>query len=143
MRYLGIDYGLKRTGVAISDESAFLACGLRTVTCNSMTKTAEECAVIARKNRVSAVVIGMPLNMNGSECEGTERVRVFGKKLEELSDGKLEIIFFDERLTTVQAHELLSEMNVSGKKRKKVVDTLSAELILQSFLDERRKEHSN
>ena len=140
---IGFDYGDRRTGVAVSDASGFLAGGVTTITASSMTKTAEEALRLIGKLRAEIAVVGLPLNMDGSEGKRAETARAFGAMLASLSEGKLPVVFCDERLSTVEAHGILSEVDVRRKKRKKVVDTLAAELILQSYLDEERKKKAN
>ena len=140
---IGFDYGDRRTGVAVSDASGFLAGGVTTITASSMTKTAEEALRLVGKLRAEIAVVGLPLNMDGSEGKRAETARAFGAKLASLSEGKLPVVFCDERLSTVEAHGILSEVDVRRKKRKKVVDTLAAELILQSYLDEERKKKAS
>ena len=140
---IGFDYGDRRTGVAVSDASGFLAGGVTTITASSMTKTAEEALRLIGKLRAEIAVVGLPLNMDGSEGKRAETARAFGAMLASLSEGKLPVVFCDERLSTVEAHGILSEVDVRRKKRKKVVDTLAAELILQSYLDEERKKKAS
>ncbi len=140
---IGFDYGDRRTGVAVSDASGFLAGGVTTITASSMTKTAEEALRLVGKLRAEIAVVGLPLNMDGSEGKRAETARAFGAMLASLSEGTIPVVFCDERLSTVEAHGILSEVDVRRKKRKKVVDTLAAELILQSYLDEERKKKAN
>ncbi len=140
---IGFDYGDRRTGVAVSDASGFLAGGVTTITASSMTKTAEEALRLIGKLRAEIAVVGLPLNMDGSEGKRAETARAFGAMLASLSEGTIPVVFCDERLSTVEAHGILSEVDVRRKKRKKVVDTLAAELILQSYLDEERKKKAN
>ncbi|MBQ7010664.1 MAG: Holliday junction resolvase RuvX [Clostridia bacterium] len=140
MVYICFDYGDRRTGVAISDASAFLAGGLCTINMPSMTRTAEEAVRLAKKHGAEEAVVGLPLNMDGTEGARAETAHAFGDMLIRLSDGYIKAVHYcDERLSTVEAHGILSFSNVHSKKRKKVIDTLSAELILQYFLDEKRK----
>ena len=140
MIYIGFDYGDKRTGVSISDASGFLAGGLCTITMPSMTRTAEEAVRLAKKHGAEEAVVGLPLNMDGTEGARAATAHAFGDMLLKLSDGSIKAVHYcDERLSTVEAHGILSFSNVHSKKRKKVIDTLSAELILQYFLDEKRK----
>ena len=105
-----------------------------------MTKTAIEAVRLAKKHGAEEAVVGLPLNMDGTEGARAETARTFGNMLLELSEGQIKAVHYcDERLSTVEAHGILSFSNVTSKKRKKVIDTLSAELILQYFLDEKRK----
>lgn len=132
-RVLGVDYGDVRTGIAISDDSRFLASGIATLRENGMVKTAERVAHEAKARGAALIVCGLPRNMDGSEGGRAEVIRVFVGYLAERTDIPIEL--WDERLSTVEAHRILSSSNVGGRKRKAVVDTLAAEIILQSFLD--------
>lgn len=144
MRYLGVDYGDTRTGLAVSDLSGMLASGIGQVSCGGMRRTAERVAAEAKEKGVGAIVVGYPKNMNGSEGPRCEIVRAFADLLREELDGIFsenspEIIFFDERLSTAEAHRILNFTDTRGKKRKNVIDTLSAQIILQDYLDMRKK----
>lgn len=130
-RALGIDYGDVRIGIAMSDETAFLASPLTTVL-NSRT-AADEIAALVREHRVETIVIGLPLNMDGSAGPATEKTRKFAAKLAGKTD--VPIVEIDERLTTVTAHHNLREAGLDGKKRKGVVDMAAAQIILQDWLD--------
>lgn len=143
MRYLGVDYGDTRTGLAVSDLSGMLASGIGQVSCGGMRRTAERVAEEAKRAGAGAIVVGYPKNMNGTEGPRCEVVRAFAELLrEELArvypESAPEIIFFDERLSTAEAHRILNMTDTRGKKRKNVIDTLSAQIILQDFLDSRR-----
>lgn len=130
-RILGIDYGDARIGVAMSDETAFLASPLTTV--RSGKGAAAEIAALAAEHGVEKIVIGLPFNMDGSAGPAADKVRAFSKKLSALVD--VPIIENDERLTTVTAHHHLREAGLDGRKRKSVVDMAAAQVILQDFLD--------
>ena len=132
-RILGVDYGDVRTGLALSDPSGFLASGIGTVKPGGMRNTAEVVAAEAEKNNVVLIVIGLPKNMDGSEGFRAEAVRAFAALLSEYT--KIPYTFYDERLSTVCAHQFLNMTEASGKKRKAVIDTLSAQIILQNYLD--------
>ena len=135
-RVFGVDYGDVRTGIAISDDSRFLASGIATLRENGMVKTAERVAREAEERGAALIVCGLPRNMDGSEGGRAEVIRAFVTYLFEYT--KIPIELWDERLSTVEAHRILSSSNVGGKKRKAVVDTLAAEIILQSYLDAHR-----
>lgn len=130
-RILGIDYGDARIGVAMSDETAFLASPLTTVAAGR--RAADEIAALVAEHRVETIVIGLPLNMDGSAGPATEKVRAFSKKLARKTD--VPIVENDERLTTVTAHHNLREAGLDGKKRKGVIDMAAAQIILQDWLD--------
>ena len=133
-RLLGVDFGDVRTGLAISDATRFLASGMETIRPGSMTKTAEAVAEAARANGVVGIVVGLPVNMNGSQGGRAEHARMFAQMLDErLPD--MPILLLDERMTTMAASRFLNETNTRGQKRKQVIDTLSAQIILQNALD--------
>lgn len=133
---LGVDYGDARTGLAISDPSGLMAFGAGCVRAEGMKKAAAGVAEAAAAKNVSRIVIGNPINMNGTEGPRSEKCRAFAEMLREATGLPVEL--FDERLTTVSAHRILSESNVRGQKRKNSVDELSAQLILQDYLDRKR-----
>lgn len=135
-KLLGIDFGDARTGLALSEATGLLAVGAGCIKSGNLRKTAEQAAEFAREKAVTKIVVGNPLNMNGSAGPRTERCKAFAALLAELTG--LEVELFDERLTTVAAHGFLSATGVSGKKRKDSVDELSATLILQDYLDRRK-----
>ena len=136
-RYLGVDFGDARTGLAVSDTLGMLANGIGNIESASLNKTAEAIVAKAKEYSVAGIVIGYPLNMNGTAGPRTEKAEKLAAKLRELCD--IPVYFQDERLSTVAAHRFLSESDVSGKKRKKVVDTLSAEIILQTYIDRQKR----
>ena len=136
-RILAVDFGDTRTGLAVSDESRFLASGIGYISPGGIEKTAAAVAEEARKLGVTAVVVGHPLNMNGTAGPRAERAEEFAAMLRDKLDG-VEVVLFDERMTTMAAARYLNETNVRGKKRKGVIDTLSAQIILQNFLDSLR-----
>ena len=135
-RIFGVDYGDVRTGIAISDESRFLASGIATLKENGMVRTAERVAAEAEGRGAVLIVVGLPRNMDGSEGPRAEVIRAFVSYLQGYTEIPIEL--WDERLSTVEAHRILSSSNVGGRKRKAVVDTLAAEIILQSYLDAHR-----
>ena len=133
-RALGIDYGLKRIGLALSDPSKFLASTLTTVhaekklhaTLTKLLKTIEE-------HDIDQIVIGLPYRMNGTIGLQADEVKHFAEELKKRTD--IPIALWDERLTTVQAERVMKEAGLSRKKRTKSIDALSAVIMLQSFLD--------
>ena len=133
-RILGVDFGDTRTGLAVSDAGRFLASGIGYVSPGGIQKTADKVAEVAREQKVSAIVVGLPKNMDGSEGFRAERCREFAGLLrEQLED--IPIAMIDERMTTMSASRYLNETNTRGQKRKGVIDTLSAQIILQNALD--------
>ncbi|MBQ3015021.1 MAG: Holliday junction resolvase RuvX [Clostridia bacterium] len=133
-RILGVDFGDTRTGLAVSDASRFLASGIGYVSPGGIVKTADKVAEVAREQKVSAIVVGLPKNMDGSEGFRADRCREFADLLRErLVD--IPVAMMDERMTTMSASRYLNETNTRGQKRKGVIDTLSAQIILQNALD--------
>ena len=128
---LGVDYGDMRTGLAVS--AGKMAFGAGCVLSKSMRKTVEGVAQAAQRRQAEGIVVGDPVNMDGTRGPRSEKCRIFADMLAQRTG--LPVVWWDERLTTVSAHEILSEINVRGEKRKKAVDELSAALILQSYLD--------
>ena len=135
-KYLGVDYGDKRTGLAECDISGMLASGIGTISEGGMRKTAERVAREAESRSCKKIIIGLPKNMDGSEGQRTDVIRAFADLVREYT--KIEIDFYDERMTTMIAYRYMSEVGTFGKKRKNSVDTLSAEIILQNYLDRER-----
>ncbi len=133
---LAVDFGDTRTGLAVSDPSRLLASGIGYVSPGGIEKTADAVAEIAKEKRVVAVVVGLPVNMDGSEGSRAARCRKFASMVEERTG--LPVAMFDERMTTMTAARYLNETNTRGKKRKGVIDTLSAQIILQNCLDRLR-----
>jgi putative Holliday junction resolvase len=130
-RVLGIDHGDARIGIAMSDETAFLASALTTVKSNRMAP--DEIAALVEEHGVEKIVIGLPRNMDGSYGPATEKVRAFAEKLKRKTD--VPIAEWDERLSTVSAHNALREAGLDGRRRKSVVDKVAAQIILQNYLD--------
>ena len=132
-KILGVDFGDTRTGLAVSDPSRMLASGIGFISPGGIEKTADAVAEIAREQRAVAIVVGLPVNMDGSEGARAARCRKFASMLEERL--ALPVAMFDERMTTMTAARYLNETNTRGKKRKGVIDTLSAQIILQNCMD--------
>lgn len=135
MRYLGFDLGTRTLGISISDDTKTIASGFTTLHFNDgMEETLfSEIKKIVEENNVEKIVLGLPKNMNNTLGERAEKTMLFQKKLSEYLN--IEIVLQDERLSTVAAHNYLIEADMSRKKRKKVVDKLSANIILQTYLD--------
>lgn len=133
MRFLGVDYGDVRTGIAVSDETNTLACGVGTVKEEWPPKLALKIKEYVTEYSVTDIVLGDPVNMNGTKGPRSEKAHAFADMLKETCG--VNVILYDERLTTVSAHMYLSENNVRGKKRKNTVDKLAAQIILQAYLD--------
>ena len=137
MRILGIDYGDRRTGVAVSDETEFLASTVCTVVSAEMDTVATKIAQIYNEQGAKKIVLGLPKNMDGSEGFRAKHTRDFADKLKELLPD-CEIIMFDERMTTMAATQYMNITDVKGKKRKGTIDALAAKIILQDYLDSKR-----
>jgi putative Holliday junction resolvase len=137
MRYLALDVGERRIGVALSDETATLATGLDTLVRVGPRKDAQAIAELVRLHQPAAVVVGLPLNMDGTAGAAAEKVRVFVEGLKRRV--AVPIVERDERLTTVEAHEILRKSGVSWRERGALIDKVSAVVILQEFLDGRRQ----
>lgn len=135
-RILGVDFGDARTGLALSDPSGFLASGIGCIKSTGFLKTAEEVVKIAKEKDVCLIVLGHPINMNGTLGPRSEKAQAFAKHLKEISG--IEVLLFDERLSTANAHTMLNITNTRGQKRKNIIDEMSACLILQSYLDSKR-----
>lgn len=130
MRILGIDYGDARVGVAVSDLLGLTSQGIRTIQNNK--KMLKELSEIINEYKPEKIVIGLPKNMDGSIGFRGEATYKFADSLKTVYDG--EIVFYDERLSTVEATRFLNETNTRGKKRKKVLDTVSACIILDGYM---------
>ena len=135
-RVLGIDYGDVRTGLALSDESGFLASGLCTLEAGGEKRLIEKIMAEIDGKSISEIVVVDPVNIDGTHGRLSEKASAFAKKLE-LRTG-IPVKMFDERRTTIAAGTFMNETNTRGRKRKAVVDTLSAEIILQNYLDYKR-----
>jgi len=128
-----MDVGDKRIGMAISDALGWTAQGIETLERNYNQSDQEFIQNILNEYKPNKIVIGLPKNMNGTLGPQGEKVKVFANQLKEYYSG--EIVFWDERLTTVSAHKTMIEADMSRKKRKQKVDQIAAVLILQSYLD--------
>ena len=136
MKILSVDYGDVRTGIAISDVRGMLASPLCVIEQSYQPKLVDRIVQIVEENNIEKIVIGLPRNMDGSYGYRCDECRSLGDAISEKTD--VDIFYEDERLTTVMAHNVLSDNNVRGKKRKQTVDAVSAVMILQSFLDKNR-----
>jgi putative Holliday junction resolvase len=131
---MGIDYGLKRIGIAMTDILQVVASPFDIIESISFKKDAVAIAGIAKKNDVSCIVFGLPINMNGTEGEMVESIRKVIEEIKSISNINVETI--DERLTTVQAERMLvQEANLSRQKRKGLKDKIAASFILQTYLN--------
>ena len=136
MRVMGLDYGDKTVGVAISDELLITAQPIETIErerASKLRKTYQRIETLIAEYSVEKIVIGRPLNMNGTEGERVETTRVFRNELARRTG--LEIVEVDERLTTAEANRILEETGVAHSARKEHIDKMAAAIILQSYLD--------
>jgi len=136
VRILGLDYGSKRIGVAVSDELEITARGLTTIIRKNQKNDLDEIAKVIRTYTVEKIVIGYPIKLDGSEGIQCEKISRFAKLLE--AKLRLPVIKWDETLTTKEAEDILIQAHVRREKRKRVVDKLAATLILQGYLDNRK-----
>ena len=125
--------GDARTGLAVAGRSGSIAVGAGLIRADGFKKALSAVSEAAKREKAELIVVGNPLNMNGSAGPRSEKCRDFAAALEE--ETGIETVLYDERLTTVSAHRYLSDTGVSGKKRKESVDELSATLILQDYID--------
>jgi len=137
MRLLGIDYGDRRIGVAVSDELGWTAQGLEVINRTNEERDLNRIEELVRAQQVGEIVVGLPKNMNGSIGPRGEICIAFAKQLEQALH--MPVHLWDERLTTVSAERTLLEADVSRKKRKQVVDKMAASLILQNYMDYKSK----
>ena len=136
MRILGIDYGDARVGVAVSDMLGFMAQGVRTIKNRGIKNLLSELKEILEEYKPEKIVIGLPKNMDGSEGFRVDATHEFADALKEIYTG--EIIFYDERLSSLGAKRYLNETNTRGKKRKEVLDTVAACIILEGYLNSQK-----
>ena len=134
-RVLGVDFGDSRTGTALSDPGRMLSGALVCIR-GGMQTAATETARLAKENGAVRIVVGLPKNMDGTEGFRAERVRAFCELLQK--ETTLPVETYDERLSTVEAHRMMSMTGTFGSKRKEQVDNLSAQIILQDWLDRER-----
>ncbi len=132
-KIMSVDFGDVRTGLAVSDKTRFIASGIGYISPGGIDRTVEAVAERARTEGVAAIVVGLPINMDGSHGSRADRCRKFAAMLKEKSG--LTVAVFDERMTTMTASRYLNETNTRGSKRRQVIDTLSAQIILQNCLD--------
>lgn len=136
MRILGLDFGSKTVGVAVSDGLLLTAQGVETIERKDENKLRKTCARIEEliaEYEITEIVLGLPKNMNNTEGERVEKTKAFGEMMERRTG--LPVHYWDERLTTVAAEQILMESGVRRENRKAVIDKVAAGLILQGYLD--------
>ena len=136
-RIMGIDYGDARTGIAFSDLLCSIVGSTTVIHSRRPEKTLEEIVKLCKEQDAGEIVMGLPKNMDGSEGTRAELCREFAGRVEEATG--LKVTLWDERRTTVEAHNILSEHNYHGKKRKNTVDAVAASLILEGYLNFRKR----
>ncbi len=136
-RVLGVDIGTVRTGLALSDTDGILASVLCTIKAEGIRSVAAAIKEKAEQHSVRLIVLGHPINMNGTLGESSARVNKIAAELRHITD--IPVVLFDERCTTMAAINILNLTDTRNKKRKAVIDNLSAEIILQNYLDSVRK----
>ena len=136
MRILAIDYGDSRVGLAVSDIMGWTAQGIKTIQNHGMKKLLSEIKPVLDEYVPEKVVIGLPKNMDGTSGFRVDETYKFAEELKTIYSG--EIVFWDERLSTVSATHILNTTNTRGKKRKNVLDTVSACIILEAYLESNR-----
>jgi len=138
MRLLGLDVGTRTIGLAVSDEGGAVATPLRTISREGGLKDLEAVAAARAEHDAAALVIGMPLDLDGGEGDAARRVRALGARLAEHLG--CPVHYWDERFSTVAAERALLEGNVRRRKRKQVINHIAAALILQGFIDHQRQD---
>lgn len=136
MIILSVDYGDRRTGIAVCDKYEMLASPVCVITEWNKEVLAQKIVDIAAERNAEQIVIGLPKNMDGSKGFRADACEKLGNVIVSLTE--IPVVFWDERLTTVSAHRILNDNNVRGKKRKSVVDAVAAEIILQNYIDSRK-----
>jgi putative Holliday junction resolvase len=137
MRVLAVDYGDARTGIAVSDLLCSIVGTTTVIHSRNQDKTLREIVTLVKEKEVGEVVMGLPRNMDGSEGPRAQLCREFAQKLEQ--ELGIPVVLWDERRTTVEAHQILSDHNYHGKKRKNTVDAVAASLILEGYLGFRKR----
>lgn len=136
MKILAVDLGKVRTGIAVCDAKEILATPLTVIRETNRERLAEKIAELCKETGTAQIALGHPINMDGSQGESAKAAQEFALLLHEKCG--LEVVLRDERGTTMTAHKYLNETDTRGKKRKEVVDAVSAVIILQDYLDYRR-----
>lgn len=140
-KILGVDLGAARTGLAVSDELGMFAHGIGNIKSYNMEKASAEIAAKAKELSVALIVVGKPVNMDGSLGEKAQSAIAFANMIEKLCD--IPVTLYDERCTTVMAHMYLRESGVKTKNHRSSVDSLAAQIILQDYMDMMKNKKSN
>lgn len=132
MKIMAVDYGDSHTGLACCDKTETLASPLRVIDERNFNICAEKVAAASVENEVGLIVVGNPLNMNGSEGPRSEKCKSFAELLRNCVE--VPVVMWDERSSTVTAHQMMNEVNKRGKKRKAVIDAVAAAVILENYM---------
>ena len=135
-RYLAIDYGEKRVGLALSDPTRTIAQSLETIVYQSRKNLIAILKEIISQQNVKKIILGLPLTMKGSDSEKTIDVRKFGAELENQID--IPLVFFDERLTSIQAQQIIRQFGKKPSKHRAKIDQIAAGILLQTYLDQEK-----
>jgi putative pre-16S rRNA nuclease len=135
-RYLAIDYGHKRCGLAISDPTFLIAQKLKTVNFISVSKLITELRQIIKEYQISKIILGLPLNLKGEDSEKTREVRQIARKLTD--ELPIPVILFDERFSTSRAEQVLHMLGKKPSRNREYIDQLAAQDILQTYLDQEK-----
>ena len=139
-RLMGLDFGSKTVGVALSDPTGLIASPLEIIERereDKLRKTFSRIEELIEEYKVTKIVLGLPLNMDSSEGERVRKTKEFKEALERRTG--LDIVLWDERLSTVEAHDIMTEAGVKGIDRKKFVDKIAASIILQGYMDSQKE----
>lgn len=136
MVIMSVDFGRVRTGIAVCDRSEFLASPVTVINEKYVPALVEKVAALAAEKKAELIVVGLPVNMDGTEGESAQNARRFAEDLHSVCG--IEVDMLDERCTTMEAHQFLNATNTRGKKRKAVVDAVSAVIILENYLTKRK-----
>ena len=134
-RKMALDYGVARIGIAFSDLLCMIANGYETYCRKDIDKDLDYLSTLASKQEVDEIVMGLPLNMDGTEGDRAVATKLFGEKLSKYSN--LPVTYVDERLSSVEAEDILKQAHIKWQDRKKYIDKISATIILQTYLDSR------
>jgi putative holliday junction resolvase len=141
VKILAVDLGKARTGLAICDEGEVLASPVRVISERNWDRLTSMIVQEAKTLSAKQIVVGLPRNMDGSEGESAQNARAFAEQLKALTS--IPIVLWDERGTTITAHEYLNDTDTRGKKRKAVIDAVAATVILQDYLSFRKNTQKN
>ncbi len=136
---LGIDFGLKRIGLSLSDDTQTIAFPFKYILNESLNKTVSELKEIIDKENIGLIVIGMPIGLKGKQTEISLKIDEFIKKLKDETGEEIDVAVYDERFSSVQAQKSLIEQNIKRKKRKEKIDSVASTFILQSYLNKQKK----